>query len=368
VASASFDLNYVMEESLARILGVMGCEIGSIHLLDESKTLLRLAAWQGTPAEVLPEIETMPLGQGVAGRVVVHDGPLVVPAIEMEPYAVPSAGRILAGHAYIGAPMWAKGKVVGVLSVIGPIGRRFSAEEVCLLASIADQVGVAVENAQLYRQAEALAVAEERQRLAREIHDTLAQGLTGIKLQLDAVESALELQKGELALERLNRARQLADQSLAEARRSVWALRSKSLEGKKLANALRDSVQGLTTETGLAVTFEVQDELPQFPIQLKTDLLRVAQEAAMNAVKHADAKHLTIRLKYEANKIELQIKDDGRGFLVGHAGIGGENGSGFGLIAMRERIARHGGTLQIDSHPQRGTCIIASVESGNPGA
>jgi signal transduction histidine kinase len=100
---------------------------------------------------------------------------------------------------------------------------------------------------------------------------------------------------------------------------------------------------------------------------LKTDLLRVVQEAVMNVVKHAHAKHLTIQLAYKANQIELKIKDDGRGFTVGHARIGGEDGGGFGLTAMRERLARHGGTLQIDSHPQRGTRIIASVGFGDTG-
>ena len=368
VASASLDLETVMEQSLDRILEVMDCRIGGIHLVNEARDEVSLTAWRNIPDEIIFEIQTLPMGSGVVGRIIAQCAPLVVPGMADDPDTVPTAKRILGQQVYVGAPMRAKGQAVGVLSVIGAEGRQFNAEEVALLASIADQMGVAVENAQLYEQAEALAVAEERQRLAREIHDTLAQGLTGINLQLEAVESALELQKGELVLERLNRARQLADQSLAEARRSVWALRSESLAKKELANALRDSVQGLTAGTGLVVTIEVQDELPQFPAELKTDLLRVAQEAVMNVVKHADAKHLTIRLKYQANDIELQIEDDGRGFLVGHTRIGGEEGGGFGLTAMRERMARHGGTLGIDSHPQCGTRIIASVESGNAGA
>jgi signal transduction histidine kinase len=268
----------------------------------------------------------------------------------------------------VGAPLRAKGKSVGVLSVIGSDGREFSAEAVTLLGSIADQVGIAVENAQLYQQTEELAVAEERQRLAREIHDTLAQGFTGINIQLEAVESALETGQQKVALERLSRARKLANQSLAEARRSVWALRSVSLEEKKLADALRDSVRGLTTGTGLTLTIDAVDNLARFPVELETDLLRIAQEAVMNVVKHAQAQHLDIRLSCEDRQIELQIKDDGRGFLVDLAKPARQDGSGFGLIAMRERIARHGGTLQINSRPQRGTNIIAKVEFQHKGA
>jgi signal transduction histidine kinase len=300
--------------------------------------------------------------------VVAHGNPLVVPTIGAETNAVPSAGRLLAGHAYVGAPLRAKGKVIGVLSVIGAAGREFSAEAVTLLASIADQVGIAVENAQLYKQTEELAVAEERQRLAREIHDTLAQGFTGINIQLEAVESALETRQQAVALERLSRARNLANQSLAEARRSVWALRSVSLEKKKLSDALRDSARGLTAGTGLTLTIDAPDDLARFPLELETDLLRVAQEAVMNVVKHARAQNLDINLNCENGQIELQIKDDGRGFLVDSAKTGRRDGSGFGLIAMQERIARHGGTLQINSQPQRGTNIIAKLEFQHKGA
>lgn len=367
VASASLDLDQVMAESLARIIAVMGCEIGSIHLLDPAESRLHLAAWQGTPAEIIPEIETMPLGRGVAGGVIERDKPVVVAAIEAEPAAAPAAGRLLAGHAYVGAPMRAKGKVVGVLSIIGPAGRQFSAEEVALLASIADQVGVAVENAQLYKRAEALAVAEERQRLAREIHDTLAQGFTGIKLQLEAVESALETDQQEVALKRLSRARTVVNQSLAEARRSMWALRSVSLEEKKLAAALRDSARGLTAGSELIVTVDAPDDLPRFPTELETDLLRVAQEAVMNVVKHAQARHLAMRLTYQNNQIELEIDDDGRGFSSGSAQVS-EDGGGFGLTAMQERMARHGGTLELNSQPRRGTHIVARVEIEPKGA
>jgi signal transduction histidine kinase len=286
----------------------------------------------------------------------------------MEPTAVPGGESVLAGHAYIGAPMCARGKILGVLSVIGPAGREFSAEEAALLASIAEQVGVAVENAQLYEQAEALAVAEERQRLAREIHDTLAQGFTGIKLQLEAVESALEREEAGLALARLSSARRLANQSLAEARRSVWALRSTSLEKKRLEDALRDSVRGLTDGTGLAVTIEVEDPLPRFPTELERDLLRVAQEAVMNVVKHAQARNLAIEIGYEEKQIVLRVEDDGRGFATDAVEGSRADGSGFGLTAIRERVARHGGRLEIDSHHGRGTRITVCIESDGTGA
>jgi signal transduction histidine kinase len=361
VANSSLDLQDVMIESLAQIIEVMDCEIGSIHLLDHEHRVLNLAAWQGTPVEVLPQIRKMPLGYGVAGQVMAHGKPLVVPAIELESNAVPAANQVLAGHAYVGSPMKAKGNVLGVLSVIGPIGKTFDEEEVSLLASIADQVGVAVENAQLYKQAEELAIAEERQRMAREIHDTLAQGLTGIKLQLDAVESALEYHREELALERLSKARQLSSESLTEARRSVWALNSKSLVEKKITKGLRDSIRGLTEGTGIEVKFDIFEEIPTLPSELESDLLRIAQEAVVNAVKHANANKVHIYLGEEGDGILLKVQDDGKGFTRRDDQDKKVDGSGFGLIAMQDRINRHGGSLTIESEPNQGTTIIAKV-------
>jgi signal transduction histidine kinase len=176
------------------------------------------------------------------------------------------------------------------------------------------------------------------------------------------------MQQGDLVLQRLSRARYLADQSLAEARRSVWALRSKSLEEKKLADALRDSVPGLTAGRELALSVEAPAGLPRFPTELETDLLRVAQEAVMNVVKHARARHLALRLRYEAGKVELHIEDDGRGFSVDDAQVGRDDSSGFGLTAMRERMVRHGGALKIESRPQRGTHVVACVQFPHDGA
>jgi hypothetical protein len=140
VASASLDLETVMEESVDRVLEVMGCQMGSIHLVNEATGEVSLAACRHIPDEILAEIESMPVGSGVAGRIIEDCAPLVVPAMANDPGAVPAAKRILGRQVYAGAPMRAKGRAVGVLGVVGPAGRRFSAQEITLLASIADQV------------------------------------------------------------------------------------------------------------------------------------------------------------------------------------------------------------------------------------
>lgn len=360
VASSSLDLSEVLERSLDSVLGAMRCDMGAIHLVNETRDEVTLSSWRNVPREILEEIEMMPVSESLPGRILEQNSPLIVPDMMQDPDTVPAARRILGQSVYLGAPIKTRGKILGALVVIGQAGRQFTPNETSLLSSIAQQIGIAVENARLHQQAEILAITEERQRLAREIHDTLAQGFTGIKIQLEAVESALELGNEELALQRLARSRLLADQSLAEARRSIWALRSPSLAKKSFIDALRDSVRVLTAGTELNVSVQVQESLPCFPMELQTDLLRVAQEAVMNVVKHAQAKSIVLQFEYRERKIRMEIVDDGKGYLPARDDGEGDR-TGFGSIAMEERMARHGGSLQIQSTPQSGTRIIAEL-------
>lgn len=208
-------------------------------------------------------------------------------------------------------------------------------------------------------QAEELATVRERNRLAREIHDTLAQGYTGVLLQLEAVESALTASRNDVALERVGRAREIGRDGLAEARRSVWALRPRSLEEKPIAEVLRDAVLGLTAGTRLAARVEADDEPRPLPPAIEADLLRIAQEAVANAVKHADGRNLSVRLCHDGSAVELRVSDDGRGFVPGRSPTA--DGGGFGLTAMRERAERHGGTLHVRSAPGVGTEVVARL-------
>ena len=209
-------------------------------------------------------------------------------------------------------------------------------------------------------QAEELATIRERNRLARELHDTLAQGFTGIILQLEGVDSALESSREDRARERLERARSLARESLAEARRSVWSLRPKALEQHDLPEAVNEAVRSLVDRDGPTVRFETGGEPRPLGPELEADLLRVAQEAVTNATKHARASSVALELRYDPASVELRVRDDGQGFTAERAGSRAD-GSGFGLTAMRERLERHGGELGVRSIPGVGTELVARV-------
>ncbi|MGH3191263.1 MAG: histidine kinase [Streptosporangiaceae bacterium] len=244
-----------------------------------------------------------------------------------------------------------------------------------LEAALAENAGL---HQQLLTQAREAGILDERQRMAREIHDTLAQGLTGIITQLQAAEHAAAHSTGEPAEWRTHfaAATRLARESLSEARRSVDALRPESLETGRLGEALADVAGRWSELNGIEV--QVMTTGATRPMRPETELalLRAGQEALANVARHAQATRVGVTLSYLEHEVALDVRDDGRGFdpaRIYDAGAGkgaavpAANGTGpparggFGLVAMRQRIEALSGTLQIESEPGAGTGISARV-------
>ena len=214
--------------------------------------------------------------------------------------------------------------------------------------------------AQLLTQAREAGAGDERQRMAREIHDTLAQGLTGIITQLEAAQQTVSAAERE---RRIGNAKGLARDSLAEARRSVQALRPQALEDSKLPDALAEEVTRWTATSGVAAEVKTTGDPRALHPEVEVTLLRVAQEALANVAKHAAAAHAWVTLSYMEDVVTLDVRDDGSGFT--QPGAGNEHSSssegGFGLIAMRQRVGRLAGQLEIESEPGAGTAVSATV-------
>jgi signal transduction histidine kinase len=235
-----------------------------------------------------------------------------------------------------------------------------------LEATLAENAGL---HKQLLIQAREAGVLDERQRMAREIHDTLAQGLTGIIAQLQAAEHAA----GEPAewREHFAAATRLARESLSEARRSVDALRPEPLETGRLSDALADVARRWSELHGIEVTVMTTGTTRPARPEAEVALLRAAQEALANVGKHAGATRVGVTLSYLDQEVAVDVRDDGRGFdpalLRGAPAVGHSNGSGpagaggFGLVAMRQRIEAVSGALRIESEPGAGTGVSARV-------
>jgi len=225
---------------------------------------------------------------------------------------------------------------------------------------IAENTGL---QAQLLTQAREAGAGDERQRMAREIHDTIAQGLTGIVTQLEAAQQTTHDAERE---RRIDNAKRLARDNLAEARRSVQALRPQALENSRLPEALADEVARWSVTSGVAGEVETTGEARALHPEVEVTLLRVAQEALANVAKHAGASRAGVTLSYMEDVVSLDVRDDGAGFAVAECNNGhlaGETpaAGGFGLIAMRQRVSRLAGQLEIESEPGAGTAISASL-------
>ncbi|HEY9141036.1 MAG TPA: histidine kinase, partial [Bryobacteraceae bacterium] len=201
-------------------------------------------------------------------------------------------------------------------------------------------------------------VLNERARLAREIHDTLAQGFVGISSQLDAVAMCMP-EDDSPARRYLQMAQRMARHSLTEARRSMMDLRASVLEDRDLAAALEAGTRLWTAGQPVEVSVDVSGSRQALPPEMEQQLLRIAQEAVTNSMKHAHANKIGIKLQRDAKSLRLRILDDGRGFEERDAFA--VHGGHFGLIGMRERAERLGGELHLASQPGAGTEVEVSV-------
>ncbi|MGD1081333.1 MAG: sensor histidine kinase [Candidatus Sulfotelmatobacter sp.] len=207
------------------------------------------------------------------------------------------------------------------------------------------------------------AVLEERNRIARELHDTLEQELAGITMQLDLAVDCFQQAPG-VAQHALTTARDMSRHSMVEARRSVWDLRCQLLEDGDLVSALAQIVEPLVLREQTKVDFKIQGSPVRLPGPVEMNLLRIGQEAVANAVKHGRARQVCIELRYATACVCLTVSDDGQGFAAGHSSPAGH----FGLLDMRERAQSMGSQLRVESEPGRGTRIAVEVPLRPPEA
>ncbi len=252
------------------------------------------------------------------------------------------------------APLVARERVIGYLAVGHSQPAYYTHHQAELVLTIANQAAVAIENARLYQQAHSLAALQERQRLARELHDSVSQALYGIGLGTYAAKHNLERNQPGVS-EALDYVSSLAAAGLAEMRALIFELRPESLEVEGLVAALSKQVEALRARHRIAVQMELPNE-PDLPLKSKEVLYRVAQEALHNVVKHAEAQVVHLRLAYDSEQLLLEVCDDGKGFdpadsFPGH----------LGLHSMQERVAELGGTFEVQSAPGKGTTIQVRI-------
>ena len=281
----------------------------------------------------------------------------------------------LAYHASV--PLVEGDRLLGIMNVATMHWDLFTPQDLQILSAVGYQLATAIERTQLAEQATRIALVEERNRLAREVHDTLAQELAGIALQLEAAD-ALFASAPERARARVQKALAQVRESLAEARRSVLELRAGPLERQTLSSALEALGRRFAEETGIAVATSVALEGMRLPARSEEALYRIAQEALTNVRRHAQATEVCLDLRLEGDKVKLEIADDGVGFAASEQAPRAasdepapasdaqpaalvQSGYGFGLIGMQERAHLLNGTMRISSCPGAGTQLKVTI-------
>ncbi|HMA36770.1 MAG TPA: response regulator [Chloroflexia bacterium] len=272
--------------------------------------------------------------------------------------------RDAGGRAGVVVPIQAARRVLGGLVLVSRTAGAYGPGDPPLVEPIAGLLALALEHQRLEQQARALAVVEERNRLAREIHDTLAQSLTGIIINLESLKP-YPAARSPADAEVLADTEALARGALEEARRSVLGLHPTPLQHQSLRDALAPELAGLAKRAGLATQFYVEGpERPLAP-DIATALFRIAQEAFQNIYKHAAARHTLLGLAFAEDAVVLTVEDDGAGFLPDAAAP--TAAGGFGLLSMAARARSLGGEWTVTSHPGHGTTVRAVLPYGRPG-
>jgi len=325
-----------------------------IFLVDKETNWLALRASSG---EKSLQFENLEIGGGsLNGEAAQRDEAVLVNDVEQHPHFL-ADGSLPDTRSELVVPLRVGGQVIGTLDVQSAEVNAFYPEDVLVIQSLGDQVAVAIENARLYDRSRELAVVQERNRLARELHDSMTQSLYSLVLFAGAGRKAVEAGRLERVKRHLIRVEQSAQQALKEMRLLVFELRPPTLEKEGLAGALRQRLDAVEDRVGVETHLLVEGtvELPAF---LEDGLYRIAQEALNNALKHAAATSVTVRVRADEEWVTLEVADDGVGFDPDAVGEMGR----LGLASMRERAEGLGGSLTIASASGQGTRVKVTVK------
>jgi|GEM_PF-2421983 len=359
VSSQSLDLKEVLNATLDKILEVMAAQGGTIYLLDEKGKELVLAVQRGMPDEVLEAATRVKVNSNASGQVTSSEELIKVGNLSDHTYYYPTyyyptipVAQAQGPIPFVSVALRAKGKWQGVLTVVSSVGNGFSTEEKLLLLSIANQMAVAIENARLYEDGRKLAFIEERNRLARELHDSVSQLLFSVVLNSEAA-SALVENDPRLAKTRIESVRDVASEAREQMRDLLTELRLGALE-EGLTAALNIYVRMFQEREGIDTIFSVEGERP-VAATIERELFRIAQEALNNIAKHSQASSAAVDLAIYPTFLRLRIEDNGIGFDPS------KSGAGLGLTNMRERAQGLHGWLTIESARSKGTRITVEV-------
>ncbi|MBI3965419.1 MAG: GAF domain-containing protein, partial [Chloroflexi bacterium] len=351
------DLTKLLSLIVQRSAELIGVKTGAVYIWDDEAACFAVRAIWGAAGWVKDHRPGM--GVGITGRVGQNRQGMIVNDYASAEGADPAVLDRTGFTALLSEPLLYRDRVVGVITLSNrdALDRSFTEEDRELLSLFADQAAVSIENARLFGEAQGKAALEERQRLARELHDSVSQALYGIALGARTARTMLDRDPVR-SVDAIDYVLSLADAGLTEMRALIFELRPESLETEGLVAALHKQAASVRARHGITVAAELGEE-PAAPFPVKEALYRIAQEALHNTVKHARARNVALRLERNESGLRLVVADDGQGFDP-HGSFPGH----LGLESMRERATRLGGSVDLHSTPGEGTRITTVIPVG----
>ncbi len=345
--------------ALKQLIRTLGGEAGVFCQLNPEEQCMEVVISMGLPAEIVAAIDHSSFDLERRQAVEPYRQPFLVTDIR----SFSPKARVLAESGYGAAimiPVREFGQVKGVICIAGSVD-KLSLEEKLLASAVADLLATAVENAQLQKRSNDAAVMEERQRLARALHDSVTQSLYSLTLFTEAGREHYAAGNEERAIHYLERSSETARRALREMRMLLYELRPPELARLGLAEALRYRLEAVERRLGMEASLTVKHSLP-LSAEVEDALFWIAQEALNNILRHASASKVSLVLDAQPHRIMLAIVDNGCGFVVEEVPVGG-----MGLVGMRERATNIGARLEVISSPGRGTRVDVKLRPGELG-
>jgi signal transduction histidine kinase len=353
--SGVLELEEVLQLIVDRVRDLVSAQYAALGIVDDSGRITQFITSGISPEERLA-IGDLPRGHGLLGLIIRENQSYRIPKIADHPESYGFPPNHPPMESFLGVPVTFKGDVVGRLYLTNKRdAAEFSAEDQAMLETFALHAGIAIENARLLGQVERLAVFDERDRISRDLHDSVIQAIYAVTLSLDDVPELVGEAPAE-ARQRVDDAVEALHGVIRDIRNFIFGLRPLLLDSSDLLGGLRTLTDELQRNTAIDIVVHgaVDEDLR---IEVVAELLAIAREALANVARHSDARHATVRIDVRDGTAFLSIADDGRGL----SGAAPEEGGHHGLANMRARAGRLGGTLEIRSTPASGTHIIATI-------
>lgn len=356
----SLNLDVVLYRTLDEVLQITTAEAGEIFLLDDQTQDIIRRIHAGLFSKTMHEKARLVVEEDLVAEVIKTGEPVIVPDLSQEPGVFSNTVAKSGFQSVISVPLKSKTAVIGILTIVSRNRGCFTREDMHLLTNMSNQITMAIENARLYEKVQIMAVLEERERIAREMHDGLAQVLSYVIIKSQAARQFISSGQEPQATKQLKELETDAQEVYADVREVILGLKSMTLPQGDILSALQEYALRFSQTSGIRTEVEFSNvKLPPLPTNTELQVIRIIQEALTNVRKHAKAKHAWVRILGNSSDFIIDIIDDGHGFNTSRIRRG--DWPKFGLQTMRERAESIMGTLDIESFRGKGTKVSLRV-------